>query len=175
MVLTRFWAKCYDIIIHESLTFSTKSSCSCNPAIHSFSTLTDTHHVALCCTEYTLVNKKESSLPLWSLEFKGKLWKSRHKKVYDNNLFLWQHRKIMGSTTKNMWWASGSNRETNPGVALGKSVQSRNVSVFVHPDCSPNCSWWEACTGNEPGAQVHRNDTNQCIYMIGVFPQNTKR
>ena len=144
-------------------------------SIHSAHWLIPIMWQALCCTEYTLVNKTESSLPLWSLEFKGKLWKSRHKKVYDNDLFLCQHRKIMGSTTKTMWWASGSNRETNPGIALEKSVQSRNVSMFVHPDCSPNCSWWEVCTGNEPGTQVHRNDTNQRIYMIGVFPPNPNR
>lgn len=46
----------------------------------------------------------------------------------------------MGSTTKGMWWGSGSNIEANTDNALGKVHIQRalKVTVLVHFDCRPD-------------------------------------
>lgn len=126
-------------------------------SIHSTRSLTSTVCQALHCTGYAEVNKTESSLLSWSLEFSGITWKGKHKKVYSNELFLCQQRKTMGSTTKAMWWVSGSNIETNTDNALGKvHIQS----AFRGPYSQCACPFWlqarlsmGRCAYRNPGAQ----------------------
>lgn len=91
MVFTRCWAKCSDVMIHKTLTFSPRSSQSRNHStIHLFDTLPHTHYVAGIVLYWVHNGEKntESSLSSWSFEFNGKLEKLSPKKCKNNELVL---------------------------------------------------------------------------------------
>ena len=124
---------------------------------HSAHWLTPIMWQALCCTEYTLVHKTESSLPLWSLEFKGKLWKSRHKKVYDNDLFLWQHRK---------WGATPRTRDGRQGA-----TEKQTLALHWERACRAGMSACLSALTEAPTARGGRraqemNQEPRCTGMI---------